>query len=95
MWVYVCSHNSCPQTALNIFESFFEEVRMCVVSTIIHTLSFPVPIQSWGPSFNFSIWYVELTGTEDPDVVKRCMNWYNTVRFAASEQEVSAVAECK
>lgn len=39
-----------------------------------------VPIQSWGPSFNFSIWYVEIKGTDDPDIVKPCMNWYNTYR---------------
>ncbi len=40
---------------------------------------FSVPIQSHGPSFNFSIWYVELSGTDDPDTVKHCMNWYNQV----------------
>uniref|UniRef100_T1J0F1 Muskelin N-terminal domain-containing protein n=1 Tax=Strigamia maritima TaxID=126957 RepID=T1J0F1_STRMM len=39
-----------------------------------------VPIQSWGPSFNFSIWYVELNGIDEWDVVHPCMNWYNTYR---------------
>ncbi|XP_067684074.1 muskelin-like isoform X1 [Haliotis asinina] len=39
-----------------------------------------VPIQAWGPSFNFSIWYVELFGRDDWDSVKPCMNWYNTYR---------------
>ncbi|XP_074644616.1 muskelin-like isoform X2 [Tubulanus polymorphus] len=39
-----------------------------------------VPIQSWGPSFNFSIWYVQLNGICDSSVVKPCMNWYNTFR---------------
>jgi len=38
-----------------------------------------VPIQSWGHSFNFSIWYVELQGIDEPSIVKPCMNWYNTV----------------
>ena len=38
-----------------------------------------VPIQAWGPSFNFSIWYVELYGVDDWHKVKACMNWYNTV----------------
>ncbi|CAG0889290.1 unnamed protein product [Darwinula stevensoni] len=39
-----------------------------------------VPLQSWGPSFNYSIWYVELHGIDDWDVVKPSMNWYNTYR---------------
>jgi len=39
-----------------------------------------VPIQSWGPSFNFSIWFVKLQGIDDPVVVQPCMNWYNTYR---------------
>lgn len=39
-----------------------------------------VPIQAWGPSFNFSIWYVELNGRDDWQVVNTCMNWYNTYR---------------
>ncbi|XP_064633309.1 muskelin-like [Lineus longissimus] len=39
-----------------------------------------VPIQSWGPSFNFSIWYMELSGVDDQHFVKPCMNWYNTYR---------------
>ncbi|CAH1783153.1 unnamed protein product, partial [Owenia fusiformis] len=39
-----------------------------------------VPIQSWGPSFNFSIWYVELSGVDSTQAVAPCMNWYNTYR---------------
>lgn len=39
-----------------------------------------VPVQSWGPSFNFSIWYVELVGTQDWDAVKPCIQWYNAYR---------------
>uniref|UniRef100_A0A8V5GVD8 Uncharacterized protein n=1 Tax=Melopsittacus undulatus TaxID=13146 RepID=A0A8V5GVD8_MELUD len=35
-----------------------------------------VPLLSWGPSFNFSIWYAELNGIDDPDVVQSCLNWY-------------------
>ncbi|XP_019501631.1 PREDICTED: muskelin [Hipposideros armiger] len=38
-----------------------------------------VPLLSWGPSFNFSIWYVELSGIDDPDVVQPCLNWYSKV----------------
>ncbi|XP_014398339.1 PREDICTED: muskelin isoform X2 [Myotis brandtii] len=39
-----------------------------------------VPLLSWGPSFNFSIWYVELSGIDDPDVVQPCLNWYSKYR---------------
>uniref|UniRef100_A0A8D0A1F6 Muskelin 1, intracellular mediator containing kelch motifs n=1 Tax=Sander lucioperca TaxID=283035 RepID=A0A8D0A1F6_SANLU len=39
-----------------------------------------VPLMSWGPSFNFSIWYIELHGIEDPDVVQPCLNWYSKYR---------------
>ncbi|XP_023228527.1 muskelin-like [Centruroides sculpturatus] len=39
-----------------------------------------VPIQSWGPSFNFSIWYVELKGNDDWELVKSSMKWFNYYR---------------
>ncbi|RXM28953.1 Muskelin [Acipenser ruthenus] len=39
-----------------------------------------VPLMSWGPSFNFSIWYVELHGIDEPDVVQPCLNWYSKYR---------------
>ncbi|MGH0119314.1 UNVERIFIED_CONTAM: hypothetical protein FKN15_025785 [Acipenser sinensis] len=39
-----------------------------------------VPLMSWGPSFNFSIWYVELNGIDEPDVVQPCLNWYSKYR---------------
>lgn len=39
-----------------------------------------MPVQAWGPSFNFSIWFVELQGIDDWQFVKTCMNWYNTYR---------------
>ncbi|XP_042910813.1 muskelin isoform X2 [Parasteatoda tepidariorum] len=39
-----------------------------------------VPIQSWGPSFNFSIWHVQLQGIEDWDFVKPCVSWFNFYR---------------
>lgn len=41
-----------------------------------------MPIQSWGASFNFSVWYVELQGVDDPDVVRPCIRWYNRVSTA-------------
>uniref|UniRef100_A0A8C5P2A1 Muskelin N-terminal domain-containing protein n=1 Tax=Jaculus jaculus TaxID=51337 RepID=A0A8C5P2A1_JACJA len=39
-----------------------------------------VPFLSWGPSFNFSIWYFELSGIDDPDVVQPSLNWYSQYR---------------
>uniref|UniRef100_H2ZEN2 F5/8 type C domain-containing protein n=1 Tax=Ciona savignyi TaxID=51511 RepID=H2ZEN2_CIOSA len=35
-----------------------------------------VPILSWGASFNFSIWFVELQGSSNPDLVQSCLQWY-------------------
>ncbi|EDW85574.2 uncharacterized protein Dwil_GK23081 [Drosophila willistoni] len=39
-----------------------------------------VPILSWGPSFNFSIWYIELHGQDDPIYTCARMKNYNTLR---------------
>lgn len=27
------------------------------------------PLESWGSNFNFSLWYVELVGIEEPNIV--------------------------
>ncbi|XP_011301120.1 muskelin [Fopius arisanus] len=34
-----------------------------------------MPLQSWGPSFNFSIWHVRLTGMDDPLVIAPCIKY--------------------
>jgi len=34
---------------------------------------------SWGPSFNFSIWFVQLSGVDDPVIVQPSLAWFNTV----------------
>lgn len=39
-----------------------------------------VPIATWGPSFNYSIWYIELLGIDDPIFVRPSLRNYNTVR---------------
>ncbi|XP_037789855.1 muskelin-like isoform X1 [Penaeus monodon] len=39
-----------------------------------------VPLQSWGSTFNFSIWHVSLGGCEDWNIVQKCINWYTTYR---------------
>lgn len=38
-----------------------------------------MPLLSWGPSFNFSIWYVELLGKDDPVFVRSSLRSYNMV----------------
>ncbi|XP_039250977.2 muskelin-like [Styela clava] len=35
-----------------------------------------VPLLSWGSAFNFSIWYVELRGIEETEIVQPCLKWY-------------------
>lgn len=39
-----------------------------------------VPILSHGPSFNFSIWYVQLMGIDNPDIVQPALLKYNMYR---------------
>jgi len=39
-----------------------------------------LPIQSWGPSFNFSIWYVALNGDDNSSVVQPAIEWHRTFR---------------
>ena len=45
---------------------------------------FVVPLQSWGTSFNFSIWYVELSGIDKEGAVKPAIDWYKQVTEATS-----------
>lgn len=37
-------------------------------------------MQSHGPSFNFSIWHVRLTGINNDDEVKKSIKFYNDYR---------------
>ena len=37
------------------------------------------PLMAWGANFNFSIWYVELRGIADQEVVDRAMSEYLSV----------------
>ncbi|XP_012278648.1 muskelin isoform X2 [Orussus abietinus] len=39
-----------------------------------------LPLQSWGPSFNFSIWYIRLCGMDNPRIVKPSIEWINLYR---------------
>lgn len=38
-----------------------------------------LPLQSWGPSFNFSIWHVRLNGINDSKIVGPSIEWVNMV----------------
>lgn len=38
-----------------------------------------VPLLSWGPTFNFSIWYIELHGQDDPMYTSVSLRNYNMV----------------
>jgi len=35
-----------------------------------------VPMQSWGPSFNFSIWFVALFGDDSGELTQSCIKWH-------------------
>ena len=37
------------------------------------------PLQSWGPSFSFSVWFVELRGVVEEGRVKEALRWYEEV----------------
>lgn len=56
-----------------------------------HTLggySFPcryikiVPLQSWGATFNFSIWFVELKGSDEYTEVEKAIDWFHSVSLS-------------
>ena len=38
-----------------------------------------VPLQSWGNSFNFSIWYVEIHGVNNSEIVDPIIQQYQQV----------------
>jgi len=35
-----------------------------------------IPLQSWGPSFNFSIWFIALFGDDNSELTQKCMKWH-------------------
>merc|ERR1719219_2143909 len=39
-----------------------------------------VPLQSWGPSFNYSVWYVALFGDDNPAMTKYFLKWHHEFR---------------
>lgn len=38
-----------------------------------------VPLQSWGATFNFSIWFVELKGSDDFEEIEKAVEWFHSV----------------
>jgi hypothetical protein len=38
-----------------------------------------VPLQSWGPSFNFSIWHVSLEGEDSTSIIEPSLAWHDQV----------------
>ncbi|XP_078047275.1 muskelin 1 [Augochlora pura] len=80
-----------PENMMELLEGGLKNDSMSEMFDVKHTLGngdnyFPVkyikilPLQSWGPSFNFSIWHVRLTGTDDPKIVKPSIEWFNMYR---------------
>ena len=71
----ITSTNSCIQLGIaknlkyflhsNIFNASFIKI---------------LPLKSHGPAFNYSIWYVSLTGDDSPPMVKTLLNWHQDYR---------------
>jgi hypothetical protein len=41
---------------------------------------------AWGANFNFSIWFIELRGIMNPDIVSRAQIEYEQVRLRHSDR---------
>lgn len=61
------------------FPGYLYRFVMSLAIIEISFLSFSVPLMSWGPSFNFSIWHVKLVGIDDPNHVRGRLKWFNNV----------------
>ncbi|KAK7582298.1 hypothetical protein V9T40_013743 [Parthenolecanium corni] len=79
--------NDCTQ--IELLDSGLNNDTKPETFTIRHTLGgqpFPcrfikiVPLQSWGSSFNFSIWFVELRGTDDNVIIEKAVDWFHSYR---------------
>lgn len=38
-----------------------------------------IPLQSWGPAYNYTIWYVELMGKDHKELVSNALETLNMV----------------
>lgn len=54
---------------------FIRMIREIIIATII------VPLQSWGGSFNFSIWHVQLWGISEDNQVEDALANLHQVYF--------------
>ncbi|KAL2740581.1 muskelin [Vespula squamosa] len=80
-----------PENMMELLESGLNNDSIPETFDLKHVLGnegnyFPVryikilPLQSWGPSFNFSIWHVRLNGINDSKIVGPSIEWVNMYR---------------
>ncbi|XP_043287689.1 muskelin isoform X2 [Venturia canescens] len=78
-----------PENMMTLLESGLKNDSVPETFDMKHVIGrdgnyFPVryisilPLQSWGPSFNFSIWHVRLTGVDDPKIVNSSIEWVDS-----------------
>ncbi|XP_053982372.1 muskelin [Hylaeus anthracinus] len=80
-----------PENMMELLESGLKNDHPPETFELKHTLGneenyFPIryikilPLQSWGPSFNFSIWHVRLNGIDDPKIIRPFIKCFNVYR---------------
>lgn len=80
-----------PENMMELLESELKNDSIPETFELKHILGneqnyFPIryikilPLQSWGPSFNFSIWHVRLTGIDDYKIARPSIEWFNAYR---------------
>ncbi|XP_050461630.1 muskelin isoform X2 [Cataglyphis hispanica] len=80
-----------PENMMELLESGLRNDSIPETFDLKHVLGnggncFPIryikvlPLQSWGPSFNFSIWHIRLTGINEFKIVRPCLEWFNMYR---------------
>ncbi|XP_065207340.1 muskelin-like [Planococcus citri] len=76
-------------TQIELLDSGLNNDSMPETFVLRHTLGdypFPcryikiVPLQSWGATFNFSIWFVELKGLDDFNEIEKAIDWFHSYR---------------
>ncbi|CAG0882896.1 unnamed protein product [Cyprideis torosa] len=65
--------NNSKQEVFNLKHTMYGKMFPCSFIKI-------TPLQAFGPNFNYSIWFVELTGIYEPAVVEPCLSWYHSAR---------------
>lgn len=65
-----------PCTYVKIGKTSHHGLCVPILTTWCHLA---VPLQSWGNTFSYSIWYVQLIGEGSPSVVSDALAFYNAV----------------